>query len=333
METKVLFIAPISALHGQGRISNIAFNILKDRVKLFYHDTNVVSVLSYVNTLVTLLQFLIKNRNKSFNYLYFTPSRSNPGVFRDIVLFTFLYLGIIRCEKIYSHLHGSDHKEYYQSRSLLSFLWLWLSREFTIHYILLSKSHCKYTYLKDIDQTSIISNPSLASSCKVNQCRKDIVSNCLFISFPHPDKGLDKSVKFCSKYSLKLTVIGWTKDDYKYVYNRKPPTNVLFKGVMSSNEISNELAEYDLLLLPSFYKSEAQPLVVIDALCSFIPVLISKHKMLKDFECYKGVNFIENYNHSHEICYSKNDHLQNVKYFSITTFVANFISMFSNVPD
>ena len=331
MKYKVLFIAPISALHGQGRVSNLALKILYERCKLIYFDTHVKDFFSYILITVSLLQFLIKNRNQTFNYLYFTPSRSNPGVLRDIILFIFLYCGIINCNKIYSHLHGSDHKEYYQSRSLYSLLWLWLSREFSIHYILLSKSHCEYTYLKDIDQFSIITNPSLASSYKLYQCRKDIINNCLFISFPHPDKGLDKSVNFCSKYALKLTVIGWTKEDFKQAYKRKPPTNVLFKGVMSNSEISNELAEYDLLLLPSFYKSEAQPLVVIDALCSFIPVLISRHKMLKDFECFKGVNFIENYNHSYKVCYSKNQHQQNVKYFSIKTFTTNFISLFSNV--
>ena len=74
-------------------------------------------------------------------------------------------------------------------------------------------------------------------------------------------------MNFCADNNLRLTVIGWTNGDYTQVYKRPLPRNVSFKGVMSNSEISDLLLQHDLLLLPSCYKSEAQPLTLLEGAC------------------------------------------------------------------
>lgn len=327
MINKILFIAPITALHGQGKITKLVFNVLKNHNKLYFLDTHVKGKFSYLIVLFSLLYFLIKNRNESFNYLYFTPSRSNPGLVRDVMLFFFIYCNIIQSKKIISHLHGSDHLFYFKKNNLLSSLWKYLSRTTPISYILLSNSHSNYTYKKRSDTFTIIPNPHFVTQKFLKSKRKKNIKKVIFVSFPSLMKGLDKAVSFCRINNLDLSVYGWTKWDYVKIFNEQPPFNILFNGIHCSESIIQSLPDYDLLVLPSL--NEAQPLVVIDALCSYLPVLISPVKMLKDFKNFKGVYFFTNNFNLDCIEYSYSSYIENYRIFSKKKFEHSIKNFFS----
>ncbi len=55
-------------------------------------------------------------------------------------------------------------------------------------------------------------------------------------------------------------------------------TNIKYKGVLSQEEISNTLVDYDLMVFPTYYDGEGFPGAVIDAFISGVPVLASDWK-------------------------------------------------------
>jgi glycosyltransferase involved in cell wall biosynthesis len=328
MPKSILFIAPFAAKHGQGRVSKLALEAFLGgyAVRTFNTDTN-RRFLGYAMGLARMVMFLVISSGKRYDFVYFTPSRASGGGIRDIFLLTFIYLRFIRSSNIFAHVHGSDHKVFLNKVTVISVLLKYLYEKLALHYILLSESHKDYVHLTHDDTVSVVTNPHQVD---VYDSHRDFTTRkFVFVSFPHKDKGLDLAIDVLQSYGkFHLDIVGWNVNDYeKFFGSSTLGKNVVFHGFKSQREVNEIVFKADIMIFTSRYESEAQPLVVINALCTGIPVLLNRHKMLTDFAGFPGVYFVEDLKSLDELNYDSQECIQNREAFSECKFKERILNV------
>ena len=306
----ILFIGPITDLHGQGRVTKQTLKILTsfNNVKLI--NTNIKNsiliskILKSVLILFLISTNLIKNifKNK-YNIIYFTPSRNIGSSIKDTLLLTLLYLINFKQEKIniIAHLHGADLKNLIQKGIYGKLLGnLYLVNE--VHMILNSKAHSKYALGNKLKNYHFINNPINLENIphlRIN-AKKEYIEGHIkicFISIPSEGKGLLRSIIWCEETfklnNWKLDVVGWSLKDFEEIYQQKNILNsnqkkrIIFHGRVSDSEKENILLRSHLFILLSF--SEAQPLSVIEAGIFKCGIILSDIDMLSEFKIFKSI--------------------------------------------
>ena len=292
MKEKMLFVAPLTRYHGQGSVSIHAKKTLEIKYDLKIINSYVESY-SIFNHFVILLRIILNCRK--FKYIYFTPSRNFFSSTRD-----FLLLLIAKKDaNIVGHLHGSDLFNFLNHRSVYHKYLFFLYRLKLNKLIILSESHSKYALGNEFDRYEIINNPleiDLSLSKETNTHELTEIKFCT-ISNPIKSKGLERSINFISKrfnnHNWHLDVIGWTKNDYEKTYNKEINPKLLnkltFHGRKDGYEKYKLLLNSSYFIFLSYYKSEAQPIVLFEALLSGCKIVVSDFKMLKDFKKYNNV--------------------------------------------
>ena len=182
--------------------------------------------------------------------------------------------------------------------------------------IILSDTHADFALGNNFFNYQVINNPLEFNKEQWNDLPKKTQCDSLkicFISNPDSSKGLYESIAWIKKnirikeWSFKI--IGWSEDDFKKEYNylnKKERNEVLynsnikFMGSLYGNEKIKILEESNLFIFLSRYKSEAQPISVMEAIYSRNAILLSDFKMLKDFKIYKSVMYSNKIN-EHDI--------------------------------
>jgi len=116
------------------------------------------------------------------------------------------------------------------------------------------------------DNIKVIDNGTYIIKDKVNKIQK-YKKQCIFVSNDHSRKGIAIIEKLANYYDkIKFIICG---SDYKS--NVK---NIIYRGSLSSKKLDLEMEKSDFLICPSSY--EGQSLVVLDAMASGLPVILSK---------------------------------------------------------
>jgi glycosyltransferase involved in cell wall biosynthesis len=105
-----------------------------------------------------------------------------------------------------------------------------------------------------------------------------------FLSKPLLGKGFLECVELCQRmldYSCDTTLVVAGSDFTEIsqlLLSRQTdvPKSLICMGVLSNSEINHFFSQVDLLLLPTRYKNEAEPLVILEAIARGIPVLANK---------------------------------------------------------
>ena len=126
----------------------------------------------------------------------------------------------------------------------------------------------------------------------------------VFLSRMHEEKGVEMILDCVNKlntsgFSNKFTVDFYglfESEEYKRHFLNRLVTyhNVRFNGVLNlrSNEGYDELASYDVMLFPSWWKGEGFPGIVIDALITGLPIIISDWNFNADFVIEGKTGFV-----------------------------------------
>ena len=306
-EKDILVCGPLSMVTGQSKVTQLALDQFREgefRRVYCVDNSNRSSLCSRLasNFLVlTKLVFLrfVKRWHKG-DVVYFTPSRSVAGSITDFLLL-FLY-GRKSSALVVGHLHGADMKNFLNSGRYGGVLSGMYSR-YLDRMILLSPSHAGFALDKSYDRYVVISNPCSfeVESRKVVDKSKGI-TEFFFASVPIESKGLDESLKFVNEFArevkerVHIRIAGWSTADYLREYKQDftalvdaDNLSVTFMGMLAKSEMKRWMARSDVFVFLTRYPSEAQPLVVIEALKSGCPVVLSNHNFLKDFAVYQGV--------------------------------------------
>ena len=112
------------------------------------------------------------------------------------------------------------------------------------------------------------------------------------------------------------------KDKTKFLSSIKEFKNVKYGGIIDREQIIPTLQDFDLMLLPSFYKGEGLPGSIVEAYFAGIPVIVSNWKFLPEFVEHGKTGFVFNLNCEQELYkkpellteMKKNSHLKSLAY-------------------
>jgi glycosyltransferase involved in cell wall biosynthesis len=260
---------------------------------------------------------MINIMKSNSDVFYFTISQSAYGNLRDIILLTLIAL---RKKKSIIHLHGGYYRNMFNhfSKNRQYINKLIIGKASSV--IVLGES-LKYIFKGIIHENSIkivkncVDKSSLLSKDvineKINYIERKRKIQVLFLSNLIESKGykivlnLAKITKNSSR-NFKFIFAGefFDKKDKLYFneYIRKHNlTNIEYIGVVTGVEKLNVLKNSDILILPTFYKKEGQPISIIEAMGNGLAVITTNHAGIPDLVednengflvCYEDINLM-----------------------------------------
>ncbi|MEZ9207063.1 glycosyltransferase family 4 protein [Vibrio splendidus] len=257
------------------------------------------SVLAKVITSIGLVfEVLILLLRNDFHCLYFTSSRSVLGFLLDSI-FIMQFRVFSRKGKVVNHLHGADFANLCDKRGMS---YLVRSVYNTIdESIVLSKAMTnQYRQFLNM-KTNVVSNfsSSFIDSEKLIEKKREFQRgselNILYLSNLMYSKGVLDLVYAVSSlnekgYKVNLILAGdFLNDDYmtgnelKEIVDAKLTGKIRYVGVLTGSDKEEVLEKSHVFCLPTFYKSEAQPISIIEAMAYSNLVLTTRHNFNEDF--------------------------------------------------
>ena len=311
----ILIIGPITNFHGQGYVTSLAKKCFVDNdyyvevINTHSSKKRIYKALNNISIILKSFQKILLSRHH-FKKVYFTPSRNKFSSLRDFILLLACKIyNLISKKKIYlvAHLHGSDLDVFLSSAGIYGKLLRYLYCSTLSKMIILSETHAGFALGKNFYNYQVINNPLNFNKKDWGKLQKKTYNKLIKISFisnPDSSKGLYESIIWLKENIIKnkwsFKIIGWSKDDFKKEYyhlNNEVLSeifsndNIKFMGSLYGNKKIKILEESDLFIFLSRYKSEAQPISVMEAIYSCNAILLSDFKMLKDFKIYKSVMY------------------------------------------
>lgn len=288
----IAFVGPSpKPITGQSLAFDIISGHYKKKKIVFYYGSTSRNVFSaFWGTLSVFFSFVfflvIRGNIKT---VYLTTSRTTLGSIRDML---FIITARIFSIKIINHLHGADFKTFRNTRNPIYRLILdYVYKKIDTSIVLLPKMKEQYNMYEKMNVVSI-SNCAfpLADLPKNNS---DSL-NVLYLSNIMYSKGIllvieavDNLIK--SGVKIKLSIAGSTMgDEYKnqdeilslFQGMIKNKSYIEYFGTVTGVDKDQLLIDSDIFVLPSFYKTEAQPISIIEAMLSGSAIITTKHNYL-----------------------------------------------------
>ena len=245
---------------------------------------------------------------KSFNVVYFTCTRSKFGALKDIQL---LLLCNLFNKKVVNHLHGADFILFYHNSGSL-------------------KRILKYCY-EQIDK-SIVLLPSMAEQfAEFSSMELEVLQNCYTYEYANIDVDFNnkkRQIVYLSNiiYSkgifvfleaarnilkidsdIKIKIAGLPMADsfkseremqnlFNDAFNKIKidfPERIFYLGTVKGKEKIDLLLESSVFVLPTFYKIEAFPITIIEAMRFGNAIITTNHNYLEDIINHKNGKLIE----------------------------------------
>ena len=297
---KILFVAPYSAKHGEGMVGSVCLSsLLNDKRAITTPiDSNISGkgLLRIVFNLLRLYAIICLNITSKFDILYLSFGRTYNTNIRDILTMLIVKLRNPGAE-IIIHVHGSEMGS---QKSFFQMFWYTKASKFCDKVIILCENHKNFTFGSFFPKYKILPNP-----CIIDEETHDTAQNTdsetvrlLFVSNPIAEKGLDTIIDWIQcvapEAHYALNVVGWTVRDYERVYGAKLPAKLIqngavkFHGPLYGVEKRKLFRNSDVFLFPTRYQTEAQPLVLLEALQYNLQIVTSRIPMLEFFEQYEN---------------------------------------------
>lgn len=293
---KILFVGPIlPPVHGQSLAFTRFYESVNNNCKILINTNfeNYNKLVKFIATFKTLFLIFYKTLFYKYDVVYFTCSRSFLGSIKDILL---INLASYRNIKLINHLHGSDFYEFLHGSSN------WYKK-------ILLKSYTK------VDTSIVLLNsmrnqfkdfPNMKIEVVVNfydieldniLAEKDSQTiNLLYLSNIIKSKGIFELIEAFEKLSstyenIYLNIAGgfiadnyMSIDEIKEKFYKKISNNKKIKyiGKTFGEEKVELLQKSDIFVLPSYYKSEAFPISIIEAMRSGNAIVTTNYKYLPD---------------------------------------------------
>lgn len=295
MSTHVLAVGPISPpITGQ----SVAFeNYVKNSeldIDTFNISTEHTFLMKFLKRFLHLFIYLYKVITTRYDALYITTSRSNKGFIFD-VFYIFLFKTFTK-GKIINHLHGSDFYDF-RKNSKLKFLIDYTYKKINVSIVLterMQEQYINYPHM-NIHVVSNFSSAMLDENIALQKSEKLLdreTISIIYLSNIMYSKGiihfLDafNELNDSEKRKIKISIAGdFIADQYcnvseiKNLFHEKINNNknIHYLGVLNNTKKVISLTNSEIFILPTFYKTEAQPISIIEAMSHACLIIATDH--------------------------------------------------------
>jgi len=296
IKEKVLFFGPfIGPITGQSISFRQSYLNFKHDKILF--DTNQFKSLKFLNSIYCLLVlpwfFLISN----FDKVYFTSTRSNLGFIKD---FQLILLSRIFKKKIINHLHGADFLDFYSNSKFLKKIIFWSYNQIDVSIVLLPSMIEQYSDFRKM-KVEVISNCYANEYLNSKVCFEKKKREIIFLSNLIFSKGIfiflsaareilkqDKSVVVkIAGLPMGDSLMSVNRLEFKFqkiskILKEEFSDRFFYLGLVKGKKKEELLKNSSIFVLPTFYKTEAFPLTIIEAMYFGNAIITTNHNYLKD---------------------------------------------------
>lgn len=282
MSNAIIFCCPIPPpVHGQSFISKHLIDCYSGKKLVINQNFEGQSkLIKIVNTIITSLKLLLILCTRRIDIVYFTCSRTFLGAMKDFWLLFFA--GYIFNKKIITHLHGSDFKSFYYSQgNFTKKIFLKLYSKVNIGIVLSENMSEQFEMLNQI-RIKVLHNfydPVLDKGNDILDKKENRIVISYFSNIMY-SKGifvaLDSLKPLLKKYPLiDFHIAGkFLGDDYMNdleVENHFFDSIDMYKQIKYFGQVQGDekkifLMNSDIMIFPSFYKSEAFAVSILDAM-------------------------------------------------------------------
>lgn len=301
-----------------------------------------------ISGLLILLQISYQFLFNKIDLVYFTCSRSFLGSIRDIIML--LWAKIFNV-KVVNHLHGADFSEFYNNstklhRALIKFAY----NKIDTSIVLLNKMKEQFSSFPNM-RVEVVPNSYSSLFDKCSLTKNNNQSNTLsflYLSNLIKSKGilivLDAFVCLLQKYdNICLNIAGVPMSDefssekeisqafFAKIKEIKAnyPDKIHYLGAVSGLLKINLLWNSDIFLLPTFYKTEAFPISILEALRSGNYIVTTQHNYIPEIinennGLFVKANSLDSLTEAMEYLINHPDNLLDVKNYNISYAVENY---------
>ena len=302
----VLFFGPYpSPITGQSlSFKEVYDNFSGDKI-LF--DSTSFGHLKLLNTLFCFIKLPFLFLFVKFDTIYFTSTRSSLGFLKDFIL---LALANFFKKKVVNHLHGNDFKEFYE-KSIFRKLITWGYKTIDVSIVLLPSMRQQYSNFKNMKVEVIRNSYSIEYQNEI--INLDTKKNQIFyLSNLMCSKGVFIFLECVSlllnkNSDLVIKIAGIPMADYlmsrsevamKFEVTKKQlleefPNNFFYLGVVKGKEKRKLLKDSSIFVLPTYHKTEAFPISIVEAMRFGNAVVTSKHNFLGEIITERNGRLIE----------------------------------------
>jgi glycosyltransferase involved in cell wall biosynthesis len=292
---KILFFCPISPpIMGQSLVSEIVYNAIQPRYLI---NTNAVN--KYFDTFLIISKSFFIILFCKIDMVYFTCTRSKSGAIKDIIL---LLLCKLRKIKVINHLHGNDLMELFKG-GIMSTIVHWSYKQIdTTIFLTEQQKQFMPASLKKMKRVVIVNcYDSILENIERDYSKEKVKTGILYISNIMKSKGifiaLDVFELIAEEYkNVIFHIAGKPMSDYlmsqsevKALFDKKFqqlknkfPERFINHGVVEGNYKKNLFLDNEIFLFPTFHRSEAFPLVNVEAMRTGNVVITTNHNFLPD---------------------------------------------------
>ncbi len=264
------------------------------------------TVIKWIKTIRLFPKYLSIFLFYKVDLVYFTSSRSYQGSFKDVLL---ILLSAIFRKKIVNHIHGANFKGFIdQLPPVYKRLVLFLYNKISIHVILLEEMRKQISPFVNMDKLEVIANfydPVLDQYPLKNKNNEELTI-CFFSNVLYSKGVFDLIVAFNSLNSLyknlKLKIAGkYMSDEYlsdeevimKLQAELDKNENITYLGVLTGKAKASFLASCHIFVLPTFYKEEAFPISMLEAMRCGCVLICSDHNYIKHIFSTKSGSLVK----------------------------------------
>lgn len=293
----VLFMGPLTPpVNGQAVAFTDVYENYAGSKKVINSRTKGSNLVKTYYYLVGLLSTFIKGVFTSYDCVYFTCSRTYKGSLRDVLL---ILLARAKGAKIINHLHGADLDHFYRSAfPLYQKILRYAYAKIDTSIILLDGMDKEFAIIAPSMRTITVMNSYGENLTGLKYRRKPTGEGLRLIYFSNLmySKGITYLLEAFKKLKerfpdLHLDVVGKVigddfLPDHKMADLLEAYKNI--EGIQFHNGVYGA-AKVDLLhkasifVLPTFYKSEALPISMLEAMRAGTAIVVTEHNYLPDF--------------------------------------------------
>lgn len=286
----ILFIGPApNPVTGQSFAFHTIYDNYDGQKKLFCFPCD-KGFFSNLVVFCCFLFFLIKNKKCEIK-LYITTSRTKGGFFRDSL---FIVTARLFKLKIINHLHGADFKAFRSSsgfflKKIIDFIY----KSIEVSIVLSEGMRSQYDMYPSMS-IEVVSN--FTKNYATDYKSKNNIFSIVYFSNIMYSKGITYLVDAFNLLSkdypnVQLNIAGlFMGDDYLneneihdlFFSKINHVKNIHYFGPLYDEKKKSLLCSSHVMVLPTFYKTEAQPISIIEGMSAGCVIISTKHNYIAD---------------------------------------------------
>ena len=293
---RILLVGPVSPpIHGQSlAFTRFVESIEGDNgivINTNLEDKSKIGKMIY--TCKTFIAIFRRTLFTKYDVVYFTCSRSFSGSIKDILL---INLASLKKVRIINHLHGSDFDEFlHSSPNWYKKVLFYSYKKVDISIVLLDSMKAQFKDFRNLKVEVVPNFYDRILDIKLAEKEKNTI-NLVYLSNIIKSKGIFELVEAFKALSKKYDDLylniagGFMADEYmsigevkkKFFISIESHDKINYIGKIFGNNKVKLLQKSDIFVLPSYYKSEAFPISIIEAMVCENAIITTSYKYLPD---------------------------------------------------